>query len=311
MGITSVGVVRPTAQRQEKREEDPLDKIMKGVQIANGVLGIAGGVQGIQQRSAEASMRDAQQRRLDRGLDLQERGLDIKERELGKTSAPKTQLITRQDESGKTVSEFVVPREGLSFTPPGEEKKPDFSPKDQRDFSFKLNREYRDAIEKNDKFISKVEKIDKIIPKNVEKMSGTAQVTLINQFQRLIDDAVVRSDDVNLIRESQSLKDRMASWVENLQRGVKIGDQQVKEMKRMSYALVEPELERLESLSTDFAAMATKANIDPEDVLGTINDRFERLRTKVDALKEADADRQTIDPATDAIEAEMRRRGLK
>ena len=54
MAITSVGVVGPRAERQKAPQEDPLDKVLKGLQIAQGVFGIYSGIKGEQRQEAAA-----------------------------------------------------------------------------------------------------------------------------------------------------------------------------------------------------------------------------------------------------------------
>ena len=48
---------------------------------------------------------------------------------------------------------------------------------------------------------------------------GVRQIAALNSFQRMIDDAVVRSDDVRMIMSAQGLLERMDTYIERLKKG--------------------------------------------------------------------------------------------
>lgn len=63
MGINSVSVVSPSraqSSNEKKPEESTIDKIMKGLQIANGVLGMGVSIQSIRDHQSSIEGRDAQ-----------------------------------------------------------------------------------------------------------------------------------------------------------------------------------------------------------------------------------------------------------
>lgn len=309
MAINSISVVGPQREQQKAPEKDQFDKIIQGLQIANGVLGVAGGLK-------KLSRDDAVARKLQKVDTVDDSGAPVTkfvDPQAGQSFAKpgpdaasvKPQLINTIDDSGKPVQKFVVPKAGEQFGIP--EKGND----NDRDFAHKLRTEYKKDTLKPDSFVKKVEKIENILPKDAEKMSGTAQVTLINQFQRLIDDAVVKSDDINMIRSAQSLQEQMTTWVDGIKNGAKIGDEQVEEMRRMAYELVDPELQRLEELTASAAAEASLNKIDPSRVIGTSGDRYDKLRDKISKFREQREETQPMTPQEQAQRELERRRKLR
>ena len=99
-------------------------------------------------------------------------------------------------------------------------------PEEQVKFIERINA-VRDTAHKNFRteirpFAKQLQEIDRktsIVFAAVEKKNGTADIAAINAYQRLIDDGVVRSDDVELQGSARSLRDSVVAQIENIKKG--------------------------------------------------------------------------------------------
>ena len=99
-------------------------------------------------------------------------------------------------------------------------------PEEQVKFVERINK-VRDDAHRNFRteirpFATQLQEIDRktsIVFAAVEKKNGTADIAAINAYQRLIDDGVVRSDDVKLQGSARSLRDSVVAQIENIKAG--------------------------------------------------------------------------------------------
>lgn len=81
------------------------------------------------------------------------------------------------------------------------------------------HRNFRTEIRPFAKQLQEIDRKTSIVFAAVEKRNGTADIAAINAYQRLIDDGVVRSDDVRLQGSAKSLRDSVVAQIENIKKG--------------------------------------------------------------------------------------------
>jgi hypothetical protein len=81
------------------------------------------------------------------------------------------------------------------------------------------HRNFRTEIRPFTKQLQEIDRKTSIVFAAVEKRNGTADIAAINAYQRLIDDGVVRSDDVALQGSARSLRDSVVAQIENIKKG--------------------------------------------------------------------------------------------
>ena len=81
------------------------------------------------------------------------------------------------------------------------------------------HRNFRTEIRPFAKQLQEIDRKTSVIFASLAKKNGTADITAINAFQRMVDDGVVRSDDVALQASARSLRDSVVAQLENIKKG--------------------------------------------------------------------------------------------
>jgi hypothetical protein len=112
----------------------------------------------------------------------------------------------------------------------------DFRPGGQltRKGRFKQEKVLRDTLKKPLDFLTELDGKRRAIMAALDQNNGLGDLAAINSYQRLIDDAVVRGEDVRLIQQSQSLVDYFRTMIGSAAEGKKLGDTQRIELRKAS-----------------------------------------------------------------------------
>lgn len=109
------------------------------------------------------------------------------------------------------------------------------------------HRNFRTEIRPFTKQLQEIDRKTSIVFAAVEKRNGTADIAAINAYQRLIDDGVVRSDDVRLQGSAQSLRDSVVTQIENIKKGDLLPQSVRDNMADMTRVLLEQTLPGIEA----------------------------------------------------------------
>ena len=99
---------------------------------------------------------------------------------------------------------------------------------------FKQEKVLRDTLKKPLDFLTELDGKRRAIMAALDQNNGLGDLAAINSYQRLIDDAVVRGEDVRLIQQSQSLVDYFRTMIGSAAEGKKLGDTQRIELRKAS-----------------------------------------------------------------------------
>lgn len=136
-------------------------------------------------------------------------------------------------EDGKFISPTgtgasAQPPTGVNYTPLELEQYRALAddPEEQVKFVERINkvrddahRDFRTEIRPFAKQLQEIDRKTSVIFASLAEKNGTADITAINAFQRMVDDGVVRSDDVALQASARSLRDSVVAQLENIKKG--------------------------------------------------------------------------------------------
>mgnify|MGYP003120193020 CR=1 FL=1 len=110
----------------------------------------------------------------------------------------------------------------------------EFRPGGQLTRKGKLTQEkiLRDTLKKPLDFLTELDGKRRGIMAALDQNNGLGDLAAINSYQRLIDDAVVRGEDVRLIQQSQSLVDYFRTIIGSAAKGSKLGDTQRADLRK-------------------------------------------------------------------------------
>ena len=267
MALNQVGMIGPRAEpaKQEKEQMSDMDKILQGLQLANGVMGIAVNYQTFQNHRAQnAALEDSRNGILSKkeALEAQTKGLKldaaptpgaieyrIRQAEgdapeaFSKAyfSAPektKTEALKSVEtiENGKRVTKFVEPKAGETFISPPKEEKPDtLSKVDFGKAAQTAGDKLRDDTSRYQTAISAAKNAEQLT--DLASKNPAAAAAAVRQLARASGDSGVMSDkDVEAFGGSQSLMDRLARITERAASG-KMTEDDVKYSKEVAQVL--------------------------------------------------------------------------
>ena len=149
--------------------------------------------------------------------------------QIGNVSVPRSVVLSASltDDPGAEISKFVQ-----KINDPSAE----FRPGEQLTRKGRLAQEniLRNTLKKPLDFLTELDGKRRAIMAALDQNNGLGDLAAINSYQRLIDDAVVRGEDVRLIQQSQSLVDYFRTMIGSAAEGKKLGDTQRTELRKAS-----------------------------------------------------------------------------
>lgn len=148
------------------------------------------------------------------------------------------------------------PPTGVNYTPLEREQYLALAdePEEQVKFLERINkvrddahRNFRTEIRPFAKQLQEIEAKTSVIFASLAQKNGTADITAINAFQRMVDDGVVRSDDVALQASARSLRDSVVAQLENIKKGDLLPQSVRDNMVEMTRVLLRKTLPGIES----------------------------------------------------------------
>tara|TARA_S200002703_G_scaffold42066_1_gene36420 strand:+ start:41 stop:1213 length:1173 start_codon:yes stop_codon:yes gene_type:complete len=94
----------------------------------------------------------------------------------------------------------------------------------------------------------------RIVEKSLNDKTGSGDIAAVNAYQRMIDDGVVRSEDVNLQREAVSLVQQVKAWKDKAVKGELLPQAVRDNMRRVARALTQ---ETMQGYKTQISAWRT------------------------------------------------------
>ena len=153
--------------------------------------------------------------------------------QIGNVSVPRSVIAVAAltDDPGAEVSKYVQ-----KINDPSAE----FRPGGQLTRKGRLNQEkiLRATLKKPLDFLTELDGKRRALMAALDKGNGLADLAAINTYQRLIDDAVVRGEDVRLIQQSQPLAAYFQTFVKGLETGSKLGDEQRKQLREAANSFI-------------------------------------------------------------------------
>jgi len=140
---------------------------------------------------------------------------------VGNVTVPRSVLLAASftADPGAELSKYVQ-----TITKPGNKFKPDGSLTSAGRYD--QEETLRDTLKKPLETLTELAGKGRAIDAALDRDSGLGDLAAINSYQRLIDDAVVRGEDVRLIEEAKPLSEYFLTFVQKLKEGKKLGDAQ-------------------------------------------------------------------------------------
>lgn len=344
MSQQTVGLIGPraSAERPQRQKKDDIDRILEGLQIANGVLGIGVNFTKIQeQRANTAAIEEERSGILSRQkeLDAMRSGLgpvdpgtpgaqtfkfrtgpgesDVHETTLGPLArAAKTplQAVTTRDASGKETTTFVTPTEGATYTKEPIPK----DPKQGRDISVQERNTLQNQYDRD----PQVRKNAVVMDQYTEAVELAKDASPASDFALVV--AFVKSGDPSsIVKESEAETAQALANLEQRARGQfskLVGDgtsltpEQRADLLGQIRKRAEVAAKQQSKINEQFLQAATKRGVDPADIRTKLMPSFEQPSVEQEkpaaGTATAAPSGQPQTPPVSAIEEEMKRRNL-
>jgi hypothetical protein len=287
MAITSIGVVGPRPERQEQQEvkKDPLDDILKGLQIANGAFGLAVDYQqfnSLKENRARLAKEEANAAGgiLNPMQELTTRQSGTEEVEAGSPGAvgfarddgSKFSLAAGPTAAQKESSDLAK----LTFHQKAEQIEKAATAaaiKLSRDTQLSKNKveeglrkEYRTASKDTITISSAFERVK--ASAKVRNATGGEDIALVNGVMRIWDPGVsVREGDVRLLRSATSVPEWIRGIAMNAVEGRKLTDLQRQELFMGAATAYKGQLLSQQHTDSRFTELAATSEVDAPDII--------------------------------------------
>ena len=300
MALGQVGLIGPRAEpaKQEKEQMSDMDKILQGLQLANGVMGIAVNYQTFQNHRAQnAALEDSRNGILSKkeALEAQTKGLKLDaaptpgaiEYRIRQAEGDAPEAFSKAyfsapektkdlkpvvtTENGKKVTKFVEPTPNQSFIAPPEAPPKDITVSERNTLQNQYDRD--PGTKKNQHVLNSYTSVQSL----VKEPSPAADKALIYEFMKALDPtSVVRPSEAE---ETQALGN-LANRAEAKYKSMVGGDGLLTDAQRADIVtqvnkLAKNAAENQSKLDNQFAELAKRRGVDTKDLRFTIQPTFE------------------------------------